>query len=356
MAADLELLDDRGGIQKADRAGMLPVVERWPEMLAQAVGFSAGVSLSPRQNIRQVVICGMGGSAIAGDIAADMLFNKLPVPLIINRGYNLPNFVGSETLVIALSYSGETEETLAAVRDAEKRGAQLICISSGGKLTEIARNKKYPLFTVPAGFQPRAALPYLLVPLLLALEKAGLTTAVERELNEVVGQLQKLREEYGSQRPAKINPAKQLAKKLVGKIPLIFGSVGTTAACALRLKGQLNENSKVAAHVALFPELDHNEIVSLAALKREDHNFSLLVLRDEGDSERIKKRIEITKSLLSRQLGGITDLSSQGKSPLAKMLSLIFFGDYLSVYLALLNGIDPTPVDIITRLKKELLR
>lgn len=356
MAADLELLDDPAGFQAVDSAGMLAITGRWPELLAQAANFSAGVAVPRPKKISQVVICGMGGSAIAGDIVADLLYGKLPVPLLVNRGYNLPNFVGDETLVFALSYSGETEETLAAVREAEKRGAQLICFASGGKLTEIARAKKYPLFTIPAGYQPRAALPLLLVPLLAALEKTGLTGAVEPDLKDAMGQLQKLREEYGLQRPARINPAKQLAKKLAGKIPLIFGSVGTTAACALRLKGQLNENSKVTAHLALFPELDHNEIVSLAALKREGHNFSLLVLRDEADSERIKKRIEITKSLLTRQLGGITDLVSQGKSPLARMLSLIFFGDYLSVYLAIVNGVDPTPVDVITRLKKELVR
>ena len=356
MAADLELLDDPAEIKKLDSAGMLALAGRWPEMLSQAASFSAGVTVPRQKKISQVMVCGMGGSAIAGDIISDLLFGKLPVPLTVNRGYNLPNFVGAETLVIALSYSGETEETLAAVREAEKRGAQLICIASGGKLSEIARSKKYPLYTVPAGFQPRAALPYLLVPLLIALEKLGVTSAVERDLSEAVSGLQKLREEYGPQRPARINPAKQLAKKLAGKIPLIFGSAGTTAACARRLKGQLNENSKVVAHAALFPELDHNEIVSLAALKREGHNFSLLVLRDEADSERIKKRIEITKSLLSRQLGGIAEITSQGKSALARALSLIFFGAYLSVYLALLNGVDPTPVDIITRLKKELQR
>jgi len=147
-----------------------------------------------------------------------------------------------------------------------------------------------------------------------------------------------------------------LAKKLVGKIPLIFGSVGTTGSAALRLKNQFNENSKVAAILSLFPELNHNEIVSLSTLRRDDHNFAWIVFRDESDNERVKKRIEITKSLIGRQLGGVNEIVTQGKSPLARILSSILFGDYLSVYLAILRGVDPTPVEVISRLKKELMR
>jgi len=350
-----EDLDHREVISEIDRSDMLGVVGRMPEMISQAEKFSAGVSLPKINKISQVVVTGMGGSAIAGDIAADLFFKKAKVPILSNRGYLLPEFVSSETLFFALSYSGETEEVLSSVKEAEKRGAAIVCITSGGKLKEIAENKKYPLFLIPTGYQPRSALPYLLVPLLAILEKQGVAASLEG-IQETVALLQKLRDEYGPQKPARSNPAKQLAKKLVGKIPLIFGSTGTTAAAALRIKTQFNENSKVAAIFNLFPELNHNEIVNLSALKRENHNFAWLVLRDDSDNERVKKRIEITKSLLGRQLGGVNEMVAQGKSPLTKIWSLILFGDYLSVYLAILQEIDPTPVEIISRFKKELMR
>ena len=354
--AEVELLDRAGEIAKIDRSGMLSVVSQTPEMLFQAEKFSAGVSLPKLKKIDQIIVSGMGGSAIAGDVAADLFFKKTKVPILTNRSYTLPEFAGSETLLFALSYSGDTEETLSVVKEAERRKAAVICITSGGKLKEIAESKKYPLFLIPTGYQPRAALPYLLIPLIISLEKMGIFPSISDEVKEVIALLQKLREEYGLQKPLRSNSVKQLAKKLVGKIPLIFGSVGTTGSAALRLKNQFNENSKVAAILSLFPELNHNEIVSLSTLRRDDHNFAWIVFRDESDNERVKKRIEITKSLIGRQLGGVNEIVTQGKSPLARILSSILFGDYLSVYLAILRGVDPTPVEVISRLKKELMR
>lgn len=354
--AEFEFLDSGEAIDKVDRSGMLSVVGRMPEMISQAERFSAGVALPKLKKISQVMALGMGGSAIAGDVAADLFLRKARVPILTNRSYSLPEFAGPEALIFALSYSGETEETLSAVKEAERRGAMIVCVTSGGKLKEIAVNKKYPLFLIPTGYQPRAALPYLLVPLTICLEKMGMAGPVSEGIKESILLLQKLREEYGPVKPARSNPVKQLARKLVGKIPLIFGSVGTTGSAALRLKTQFNENSKATAVLSLLPELNHNEIVNLSVLKREENPFVWIVFRDEGDSERVKKRIEITKSLIGHQLGGANEIISQGKSQLARILSLIFFGDYLSVYLALLRGIDPTPVEVITRLKKELMR
>lgn len=351
----VERLDDPAEIKKIDRSDMLGVVGRWPEMLAQAEGLARSIALPKFGSLKQIMILGMGGSAIAGDIAADFCSKKAKLPIFTNRNYNLPEFVGSETLVFALSYSGGTEETLAGLGEAEKRGAKIICVASGGKLKEIAQAKKYPLFLIPGDLQPRAALAYMLIPLLVSLERLGVITPLAEEIKEAITAIFKLKGELVSAE-SRLNPAKQLAKKLAGKIPVIFASSGTTAAAGLRLKCQLNENGKTTALLSIFPELDHNEIVNLAALKRESHNFSLIVLRDEDDGDRVKKRIEITKSLLVRQLGGANEIVSRGKSSLARQLSLIFFGDLVSVYLAIENGIDPTPVDIITRLKKELAR
>ncbi len=351
-----ELLDNEELIKKIDRSGMLAVAAQMPEMLLQAEKFSAGVTLPVPEKIAQVLLAGLGGSAIAGDIAADVFFKKSRVPILTVRGYNLPEFVGPDAVLFALSYSGETEEVLSAVREAEKRGVKVICITSGGKLRELAESKRYPLFLIPSGYQPRVALPFLLVSFLSGLRKLGVVPPQEEELREAATLLTVMRDEYGPAKSSRSNPAKQLAKKLDGRIPIIFGSTGTTGAAALRFKTQLNENSKMTAVVGLFPELDHNEIVNLSALKKDDHNFSLVVLRDEEDPERVKKRIEITKSLVSRQLGGASEIASRGRSKLARALSLIFFGDLVSIYLALLQEIDPTPVDVISRLKKELKR
>ena len=351
----VELLDSEEQLKKLDRSGMLAVVAAMPEMLQQARQFSAGVVV-PEQPVSQVIFAGMGGSAIAGDLAADLFYKKAKAPIATVRGYALPESVNDTTLVIALSYSGETEETLGAVKDAEKKGARVVCITAGGKLREIAEAKKYPVFLLPSGFQPRAALPFLLVCLLAALEKTGVIPPQEPELTEAIAQLQRLRAEYKPSKPARTNLAKQLAKKLQGKIPFIFGAAGTTGAVAYRAKCQFNENSKMAAIANVFPELNHNELVNIGALKKDDNQFALIVLRDDEDSERVKKRIEITKSLISRQLGGVNELSGQGKTALARALSLIYCLDHVSVYLALQQGIDPTPVDIISRLKKEMMR
>lgn len=352
----VEILDNEEAIKQVDCGGMLSVVSQMPEMILQAEKLAAGISLPPAGKISQVLVLGMGGSAIAGDIAADIFFKKAKVPILTVRNYVFPEYVGPETLFFALSYSGDTEEVLIAAASAEKCGAKIICVTSGGKLKGIAEKKKYPLFILPTGYQPRAALPYLLLPLIISLDKLGIAPLPAEDIRETAAVLRELREEIGSARPCRVNPAKQLAKKLAGQIPFIFGSAGTTAAAALRFKTQLNENSKMTAIVNLFPELNHNELVNLSALKRAGHSFAMVILRDEEDGERVKKRIEITRSLISRQVGGINEILSRGKSRLARIASLIFYGDHVSVYLALLEGIDPTAVEMISRFKKEMSR
>lgn len=352
----MERLDNKEEVARIDKAGMLEVVASFPEMLSEAGRFSRGVTLAKKKKISLVVISGMGGSAIAGDIAADLLFDKSAVPILVNRGYQVSEAVNNETLFLALSYSGNTEETVSALKEAEKRQAQVVCVTAGGKIKEMAEEKKHPLYLIPSGYQPRAALPFLLVPVLKSLEEAGIFTGLEADLSETIALLQKNREEYMLDKPLRYNVVKQLAKKLENKIPFILASVKTTSAAGLRMKTQFNENSKVTACFNCFPELNHNEMVNLSFLRREEHDFCLLLLRDEADNERIKKRIEITKSLIGKQVGGINEVSAQGKSPLARVLSLIQFGDFLSVYLAIVRGIDPTPVEIIGRLKKEMAR
>ncbi|MFH1387367.1 MAG: bifunctional phosphoglucose/phosphomannose isomerase [bacterium] len=356
MAKVEEILDKVETYKKTDPTGMMEIVGKMPEMTAEAEGFTAYLTIPKVKKISRVVVLGMGGSAISGDLAADLLVKTAKVPIVTNRGYNLPEYVDEETVVIALSYSGNTEETISAVKEAAKRRAAIICLTSGGELKKMAEEKKYPCVLLPGGLQPRAALPYLLIPLISVLNKLGIAANPSSDIKEAVALLSKLKEEYGPEKPARQNPAKTLAKKIVGKVPFVFGSVMTTAAVAYRFKTQFNENSKATAIAGQFPELNHNEIVNVYALKKEGNGFASIVLRDEADNERIKKRIEITKSLVSRLVGGTNEVYSQGRSKLARMLSLVFFGDYVSVYLALLQGIDPTPVEAIAKLKRELKR
>jgi len=351
-----EYLDNLEHIKKIDSSGMLETVGKTPELFQNAYDIFAKVSLQKLKKFKDIVVLGMGGSAIGGDIAANLLFDKADIPLSVNRGNKIPAYVNKSSLVIAISYSGNTEETLSAVNAAGRVSAQVICVTSGGELEKIARAKKYPVYVVPAGYQPRAALPYLLVALLKILENIGLFNNLEKELGRAIALLKKLKSDYDSSNSMRSNPVKQLAAKIVNKTPIIFASRTTSQAAGLRLKTQLNENSKVPALFNLFPELDHNEIVGLAGLKRAEHNYCLIILRDEKDSERLKKRIEITKSLIVNQIGGASEINAQGKTMLERVLSLILFADYLSVYLAILRGVDPTPVDVITRLKKEMAR
>ncbi|MDI6731859.1 MAG: bifunctional phosphoglucose/phosphomannose isomerase [Candidatus Margulisbacteria bacterium] len=352
----VEFIDNPQELGSIDKSGMLECVLAMPAHLQKAKAVFSSLKPPKIKKINNLVIAGMGGSAIAGDVIADLLSEKLPFPLIVSRNYKIPAFIGKETLFLAISYSGETEETLAALKEAETRGASSICFTSGGKLQEIAAAKKYPSYKLPAGFQPRAAFPYILTAVLKCLEGFGLIQNLAEEIDEAVWVLEKTRQEIGIARPLRTNSAKRLAQKLVGRIPLIFAVTGSSAAAGLRLKCQFNENSKSCAVLYVLPEMNHNEIVNLFELKNGCHNFSALFLRDEKDTERIKKRIEITKSLLSRQLGGYTEIFSQGESKLARILSLIYYGDLLSVYIPLLRKADPTPVEAISRLKKELKR
>lgn len=347
-------LDDEKAIAAVDKNGMLSVVERAGEQVKDTAKVPLSINLSKEYS--GIIFAGMGGSAIAGDILSDLFYGTLKKTLYVNRGYTLPASLGKNNLFIAISYSGDTEETLAGLKEAETRGMQIICLSSGGKLKEIAAAKKYPFALLPPGFQPRAAFYVILTTLLKLFESLGVISSQKEALAEAIQGLEDMRLELGRKRPERSNAAKQLAQKIKGLTPLVFASNSVTAACGLRLKCQFNENAKIPAFLSVFPELNHNELVGFSSLKKGSHKYALLLLRDADENIRINKRIEITKSLVGVNLGGVNEVHSKGTSRLARSLSLVFFGDLLSVYTALLNKVDPTPVEVIGRLKKELKR
>lgn len=339
---------------RLDPEGMLEHIRALPEQCEQAANLAAEVSLRPADGVRHVVVLGMGGSAIGADLVKALVEGECLVPISVIREYDVPAYVGKGTLVIASSYSGNTEETLSASKAAAERGAAMMVITTGGVLGEWASEKGWPVIRIPTGLAPRAAVGYSLVPLLLLLGRLGLVSDKRSDLEEAVAVLRAMRSELVPEAPAEGNKAKQLALRLHGKLPIIYGTGGWRGAVAYRWKCQINENAKAPAWCNTFPELNHNETVGWEVPKSVTGLVELVLLRDRGDSPRINRRIEVTVDIMRPAISGVTEVWSRGESELARLLSLIYIGDFTSAYLALLNGVDPTPVRVIDRLKQEL--
>jgi glucose/mannose-6-phosphate isomerase len=300
-----------------------------------------------------VIVAGMGGSAIGGDLLKDWTKNKAEVPIEVYREYSLPDYADKKTLVIIISYSGDTEEALSAFSDALKRECMIFCISSGGALLKFAQKHSVPFVQVPSGMPPRAALPYLLVPLLVLMEKTLVVLDATTELEEAIQVLGKVCTENSPVNPAIDNPSKDLALYIDNTVPIIYG-FGIFRGVAQRLKCQFNENSKSPAKWEYFSEIDHNEIVGWEHPGNTIRSFTAVFLRDIDEPVEMESRIEITKQIME-QAGVVTiNVTAQGISLLARMLSIVVFGDFVSVYLAVLHEVDPTPVQSINVLKATL--
>ena len=300
-----------------------------------------------------IIVAGMGGSAIGGDLLKDWAKDKTSVPIEVNRDYHLPAYANEKTLVLVTSYSGDTEESLSAFLDALKRKCMIYCISSGGAVLDYAQRLKVPYLRVPGGMPPRAALPYLFVPLLVCLEKLKLVSGASEELDEALAVLGQVTRDNSPDKLAKENLAKTFASNIEGTVPVVYG-FGIYRSVAQRFKQQFNENSKVPAKWEFFPELDHNEIVGWEKAEDFANNFSVIFIRDQNEPLEIRSRIETTKNLMRPSGIDMYEIYCQGKGALAKMLSTVCVGDFISVYLAILRGIDPTPVTTINNLKDTL--
>ncbi len=346
------LLDDIEKIRAIDQSGMLNYCIEAPKHYRAAAELAQKIKANyPVPD--NIIVAGMGGSAIGGDLLKDWTRNKLIVPLEVNREYNLPEYADQKTLVFISSYSGDTEESLSAFLDALKRRCMIFCVSSGGELIKAAKKHKVPFLQVPDGMPPRAALPYMLIPLLVYMEKSGLVSGVTEELDEAFGVIEQIVEQNGPEKPQIDNFAKNTAHFLWDSTPVIYG-FGAYRSVAQRFKQQFNENAKSPAKWEYFPELNHNEIVGWSGKGEQCKWFSIIFIRDNDEPGEIESRIDITKSIVE-SVGLVTfELYVQGKSQLAKMLSTIVVGDFLSVYLAVLRKADPTPVKVINLLKDTL--
>jgi glucose/mannose-6-phosphate isomerase len=306
---------------------------------------------------RNIVFSGLGGSAIGADLLRSYLIDDIRIPIYVSRDYTLPKFVGRDTLFLACSYSGDTEETLSSYAEAKDKGAKIIVISSGGKLEVLAKEDKVPVIYIPKGHPPRTALGYSFFCWLDVLYKLGFISDRARDAEEAIAAMKELRDRsIGPDIAAPKNEAKKIAQAVSGKYVVIYGANKHIDSVVLRWRGQIEENAKTLASTHVFPELNHNETVGWEGPKALLKDFIVVILRDSSEHPRVAKRIEITKSMIEPGTK-VIELGLNGKPGaglLSRMFNLIYTGDFVSYYLAVLNGIDPTPVDRIAFLKKEL--
>ncbi len=329
---------------------MLDLIDGFPAQWEEGWKLGEKQLFSLPERLHNIVVLGMGGSAIGGDILQALAGEKINCPVIVNRDYSLPSWVGENTLVIAVSYSGNTEETLTALERAKEQDATVWGISSGGVLKEKLE-KNY--LQIPAGLPPRAALGYTLAPVLALFNNLGLLDIPAEEREETRKILGEIKEENGGDQ-GKEGPAALFAEKLAGFLPLIYGPGSLGGVAARRWKCQINENSKAPSFWAEYPELNHNELVGWEEPADVLDKIKVIHLLDYGANPRNKKRMEITADILQKKGIGVQVVPSRGKYPLGRVLSLIYFGDYVSFYLAGEYQIDPLPVHAIEKLKGEL--
>jgi glucose/mannose-6-phosphate isomerase len=349
-------LDDPRVYQQGDPEGMLARIKEMPWQCQQAWQAVMSFDLPPDySDIDKVVILGMGGSAIGGDLVRSLAESEARIPVLIQRDYSLPAFVNNRALVIASSYSGNTEETLSAFGAALKTGAKKLAITTGGKLQAIAEENNVPVSKIEYKAQPRAALGFSFLPTLGVLQKLGFLSDKSADVAETVQVLKELSVKIDEKAPLSSNPAKQLAQRLYGCLPVIYGA-GILSEVAHRWKTQVNENSKAWVFYEVFPELNHNATVGYQFPPEVISRIRVVLLRAPSFNQRVKLRYEVTCELLDRAGVAHEFVDSEGKSLLSQMMSTVMMGDFTSYYLAILYGIDPSPVEVINYLKEQLAK
>jgi len=347
------ILDQPEKVEKIDKSDMLSHLMKTPNYCRDAINRAKQVKVPEKVKPKNIIIAGMGGSAIGGEILQDWLRDELPIPIQVCRDYTLPAYANKDTLFFANSYSGNTEETLSAFLDATRRKCITITITSGGHLLSFSKELQLPHVIIPSQLPPRVAIPYVFFSLPVLMERMGILPSIEEHLQEAIQVLKKVGEENSPKIPTEDNPAKKLALELVETIPVIYG-FRQYQSIVHRLKTQFNENSKVPSKHDVFPELNHNETVGWEAPELLTKNYSVMLIRDPDEPPEIRHRIETTKSLALHKARKVLEIYARGEGKLAKMFSVLRIGDFVSVYLAILQGVDPTPVKIIDEVKREL--
>jgi glucose/mannose-6-phosphate isomerase len=327
-----------------DKSELKKVIDSMPEQVRESYGSEVRIKLKGAPD--NILICGMGGSGIAGQILRSYAENSgLKIPIFTINDYAFPSYVTKNSLFIISSYSGNTEETISCYKEASRKGHNIIVITSGGKLMEYATRDKNALIALPKGLQPRNALAYLFFPILKIMENNGLIENQSSFVKNLIDSLHKNAKKFNEE-------AEALAGQLDERIPVIYSST-VFSAVAYRWKTQFNENAKTIATYHVFPELDHNE---LNGFKNCPWPLHVIILKDERDHRRVQKRMNITKNLIKEVNPEVkfTEITIRGDDLLTRLFSAVLLGDLTSFYLAMKYATDPTPVDIIEKLKKEM--
>ena len=341
----------REAVESVDRSGQLADMLALPEQLRDALWRVESAQVPPMDARGGLIVAGMGGSAIGGALARAALGDRASRPIAAARYYELPSWATPDTAVLCSSYSGDTEETLACYEAASALGAPRVVATTGGQLAELARGDGVPVIPLPGGFQARAAVAYMTVAALEVAALCGAAPSVRSEVDVAAAHAEQLAEAWGPDATGD-NLAKRLATGLHGTIPQIVGS-GPTGPVAYRWKTQINENAEIPAFAHELPELDHNEIVGWAGAP-ELGRFSAVFLDDSDLHPRARQRIELTRRLVEPSAAATFVVQTLGESPTERVLSLVLLGDLVSLYLAVLRRVDPTPVAVIDRLKAQL--
>jgi glucose/mannose-6-phosphate isomerase len=326
---------------------MKQLVQAFPTQLKEAIIIGQSYRFhTPRKDFANVVLTGLGGSGIGGSIVQNYVADRMKIPFIVNKDYSLPSFVNSNSLVIISSYSGNTEETLSAMKQAIRAKATIVCITSNGKVSEVAKKRNYDCILLPAGMPPRSCLGYSMVQVLYTLWNFGYIKGdFENSLKNAIKLLNAEEKDIHKQ-------AKAIAKKLNGKTPVIYAA-SDFEGVAVRFRQQINENAKMLCWHHVVPEMNHNELVGW---KDKDASRAVVFLRNENDYERTQMRMEINKQVIKKYTSNITEIWSKGKTHFERVFYVVHLTDWVSVYLSELHGVDSMEVKVIDHLKNELAK
>lgn len=344
-------LDDGGLLDKGDPGGMLQELERFPEACKEAIERTEeAISSLKLREIGNIVIAGMGGSAIGGMILRDWIAESSKTPITISKDHHIPGFVGSSTLMIAVSYSGNTIETLSSMGEAIEAGSTVVTVTSGGEMLKTSRKRQITSIPLPSGIQPRAAFPHQFFSLATLANKIECASELWHEVEDTIKLLQRLRPIYWEKSSVKDNPAKKLAEEIKGYTPIFYGS-RLLRSVAYRYRTQINENSKSPASSSFIPEALHNAVMAREADKVLLDRLCAVLIRDPLDDLNRDKEDRF-QDLLEERYGKTISINASGKNRLERILSSVYLGDYASIYLGLLYGKDPSSTESISILKE----
>jgi glucose/mannose-6-phosphate isomerase len=340
---------------KMDNSTFVKYLTQFPEQISKILESFSAKKVKVDQSIINNVICiGMGGSAIAGDVIKDSLFERINLPITVVRGYESPNFCNEKSLVIACSYSGNTEETLSAIKKAKEKKAQIAVITSGGELAELAKENKWTELKIPGKLPPRQAFGYLFFSILMLLSHLKIVDVDEQEIKSIIKLSKKMVRWNQDESTSDRILSKELARKIRNKIPIVYAPTPQYSSVAMRWKTQFQENSKSMAFFNTIPEMNHNEIVGWEMESAVLENFIVIFLQCDDMPERIATRIELTKNIIKAKNISIAEIYAEGKTKLEKAISFILLGDWTSYYLAKFYNKDPESILNIDYLKSEL--